>query len=48
MMIIMRPGAPREQIDAVIAVIEKNHLSSHPIFGMEQTIIGAVGDGRVG
>ena len=46
MMIIMRPGAPREQIDAVIAVIEKNHLSSHPIFGMEQTIIGAVGDGH--
>ncbi len=46
MMIIMQPGAPREQIDAVIAEIEKQNLSSHPIFGVEQTIIGAVGDGH--
>jgi len=46
MMIIMRPGATREQIDAVIAEIEKQKLSSHPIFGVEQTIIGAVGDGH--
>ena len=46
MMIIMHPGAPREQIDAVIAEIEKHKLSSHPIFGVEQTIIGAVGDGH--
>jgi 3-deoxy-7-phosphoheptulonate synthase len=46
MMIIMHPGAPREQIDAVIAEIEKQKLSSHPIFGVEQTIIGAVGDGH--
>jgi len=44
MMIIMRPGAPKEQIDAVIAEIEKQKLSSHPIFGVEQTIIGAVGE----
>jgi 3-deoxy-7-phosphoheptulonate synthase len=42
----MRPGAPRDQIDAVISAVEKNHLSAHPIFGMEQTIIGAVGDGH--
>jgi len=46
MMIIMRPGAPKEQIDAVIAEIEKQRLSAHPIFGVEQTIIGAVGDGH--
>jgi len=46
MMIIMHPGAPKEQIDAVIAEIEKHKLSSHPIFGVEQTIIGAVGDGH--
>lgn len=46
MMIIMQPGASREQIDAVIAEIEKQNLSSHPIFGVEQTIIGAVGDGH--
>ena len=46
MMIIMHPGAPKEQIDAVIAEIEKQKLTSHPIFGIEQTIIGAVGDGH--
>lgn len=46
MMIIMHPGALREQIDAVIAEIEKQKLSSHPIFGVEQTIIGAVGEGH--
>ena len=46
MMIIMHPGAPKEQIDAVIAEIEHQQLSAHPIFGVEQTIIGAVGDGH--
>jgi 3-deoxy-7-phosphoheptulonate synthase len=46
MMIIMRPGAPKEQIDAVISAVEKNRLIAHPIFGLEQTIIGAVGDGH--
>lgn len=45
-MIIMRPGATREQIDAVIAEVAKHKLSAHPIFGVEQTIIGAVGDGH--
>jgi 3-deoxy-7-phosphoheptulonate synthase len=46
MMIIMHPGATQEQIDTVIAEIEKQKLTSHPIFGVEQTIIGAVGDGH--
>ena len=46
MMIIMHPGAPKEQIDAVIAEIERQKLSAHPIYGVEQTIIGAVGDGH--
>ncbi|MBI5932490.1 MAG: 3-deoxy-7-phosphoheptulonate synthase [Chloroflexi bacterium] len=46
MMIIMRPGAPKDQIDAVISAVEKNRLIAHPIFGLEQAIIGAVGDGH--
>jgi 3-deoxy-7-phosphoheptulonate synthase len=46
MMIIMHPGASREQIDAVIAEVERHKLTAHPIFGVEQTIIGAVGDGH--
>jgi 3-deoxy-7-phosphoheptulonate synthase len=31
MMIIMRPGAPREQIDAVIAEVESHKLIAHPV-----------------
>jgi 3-deoxy-7-phosphoheptulonate synthase len=46
MMIIMHPGAPKEQINNVVAAIEKQHLSAHLIEGLEQTIIGAVGDGH--
>ena len=46
MMIIMHPGAPREQVQVVISEIEKQKLSAHVIEGVEQTIIGAVGDGH--
>jgi 3-deoxy-7-phosphoheptulonate synthase len=46
MMIIMHPGAQKAQIQAVIAEIEKQNLSAHVIEGVEQTIIGAVGDGH--
>jgi 3-deoxy-7-phosphoheptulonate synthase len=44
MMIIMHPGAPREQIDHVIKRVEEQGLSPHPIYGVEQTIVGAVGE----
>ncbi|MCJ7434599.1 MAG: 3-deoxy-7-phosphoheptulonate synthase [Anaerolineales bacterium] len=46
MMIIMYPGAPRAQIENVVAAIETQKLSAHLIEGIEQTIIGAVGDGH--
>ena len=44
MMIIMHPGASKEQVAHVIAHIEENNLSAHVIEGVEQTIIGAVGE----
>ncbi|MEI6290483.1 MAG: 3-deoxy-7-phosphoheptulonate synthase, partial [Chloroflexota bacterium] len=44
MMIIMFPGASKEQIAHVVAHIEENNLSAHLIEGVEQTIIGAVGE----
>jgi 3-deoxy-7-phosphoheptulonate synthase len=44
MMIIMQPGASQAQIDHVIEHIEENKLSAHVIVGVEQTIIGAVGE----
>ena len=46
MMIIMHPGAPREQVDQVIIEIERHQLSAHVIEGVEQTIVGSVGDGH--
>jgi 3-deoxy-7-phosphoheptulonate synthase len=44
MMIIMQPGASKIQVLHVIAHIEENNLSAHVIEGVEQTIIGAVGE----
>jgi 3-deoxy-7-phosphoheptulonate synthase len=44
MMIIMHPGATKQQVAHVISHIEENHLSAHVIEGAEQTVIGAVGE----
>jgi 3-deoxy-7-phosphoheptulonate synthase len=43
MIIVMRNGATREQIDTVIARIEELGYRAHPIVGVERTVIGAVG-----
>ena len=44
MMIIMNPGATKEEIAHVIEHIEEHNLSAHIIEGVEQTVIGAVGE----
>ena len=44
MMIIMHPGATKEQVAHVVAHIEEQNLNAHIIEGVEQTIIGAVGE----
>ncbi len=44
MIIVMKPGAPRDQIDHVMERIEKIGLVSHPIFGTRRTVIAAIGD----
>ena len=44
MIIIMQPGASKEQVENVIDHIKKNHLSAHTIVGVEQTVIGVVGE----
>ena len=46
MVIVMQAGAPREQIDIVIARVEELGYRPHPIFGTERTVIAAVGDER--
>ena len=44
MMIIMQPGATREQINNVIECVQDNKMSAHMNVGVEQTIIGVVGE----
>jgi 3-deoxy-7-phosphoheptulonate synthase len=44
MIIVMKPGVPREQIDHVIQKIERIGLVAHPIFGTRRTVIAAIGD----
>ena len=46
MMIIMHPGASRQQVKDVITCIETHGLSPHVIEGVERAVIGAVGDSR--
>jgi 3-deoxy-7-phosphoheptulonate synthase len=40
----MQPGASEEQVQNVITAIEDQGLSTHVIVGVEQTVIGAVGE----
>jgi 3-deoxy-7-phosphoheptulonate synthase len=44
MLIIMHPGASKEQVENVLAAIDRQNLTAHIIQGVEQTVIGAVGD----
>ena len=44
MMIVMKPTATEEQVQAVIARIESCGARAHPSRGEEVTIIGAIGD----
>lgn len=46
MIVIMKPGAPRTQVDAVVARLKEFGVAVHLSEGTERTIIGAVGDVR--
>ena len=46
MIIIMKMGASREEIDAVMQKVEDEGYKTHPIFGVERTVIGVIGDDR--
>lgn len=46
MIIVMRPSATPEQIDLVEERLKEFGFKTHPIFGQEKTVIGAVGDKR--
>lgn len=44
MIIVMKPGAVREEIEAVSLRLVELGFKTHPIFGQEKTVIGAIGD----
>src|SRR5688500_11378734 len=44
MMIVMKPTATEQEVEAVIARIESCGARAHPSRGEEVTVIGAVGD----
>jgi len=46
MIIVIRPHASREQIDQVVAEVQKLGYDARPIIGTEQTVVAAIGDER--
>jgi 3-deoxy-7-phosphoheptulonate synthase len=46
MIVVMSQGASRDQIDAVLRKIEEFGLQTHPIYGVEKTVIGVIGDDK--
>src|SRR2546421_3538519 len=44
MMIVMKPTATEEEVQAVIARVESVGARAHPSRGEELTVIGAIGD----
>ncbi len=46
MIIVMHEGAARREIEDVMREIERLGYKAHPIYGVERTVIGAIGDER--
>ena len=44
MMIVMKAGATREEVEAVVARVESAGARAHVSQGEEVTVIGAIGD----
>jgi 3-deoxy-7-phosphoheptulonate synthase len=44
--VVMQAGAAKAEIDGVIAEIERLGYRPHPIYGVERTVIGCIGDER--
>lgn len=44
MIVVMKAGATKEQVDHVCARVDALGLRSHPIFGAERTVVAAVGE----
>jgi 3-deoxy-7-phosphoheptulonate synthase len=46
MIVVMKAGAAKANVDGVIAEIQRLGYRSHPIYGVERTVIGCIGDER--
>ncbi len=46
MIVVMSSGATEEQVNLVMRKIEEYGLQAHPIFGVEKTVIGVIGDDK--
>jgi 3-deoxy-7-phosphoheptulonate synthase len=46
MIVVMKKGATKEQIEHMIQRVENLGLKAHPIFGTERTVIAAIGEKR--
>ncbi len=47
MIVVMKPGATKEQIQHVIELVREYGLKEHPIYGTDRTVIAAIGDKRM-
>ncbi len=47
MIIVMKQGAKKENIEAVIDLVAKNNLKPVPLYGTERTVIAVIGDERI-
>ena len=46
MIVVMKKGASRDEIQHMIERVEALGLKAHPIFGTERTVIAAIGEKR--
>jgi len=46
MIVVMKQGATKEQIEHMIEQVERFGLKAHPIYGTERTVIAAIGEKR--
>jgi 3-deoxy-7-phosphoheptulonate synthase len=46
MIVVMQAGAAKADVDGVIAEVERLGYRAHPIYGVERTVIGCIGDER--
>src|SRR4030042_4741828 len=46
MIVVLSQDASREQIEAVLSKIEEFALQTHPIYGVQKTVIGVIGDDK--